>query len=208
MAILLEYLFNGALLGVIYALVAVGFTLFFGVLDVIKFSHGDVLTLGAYSGLAAFVSLQFLGLDLPFVSLIVVLAAAMLVTGIAGIVIGQFFVVPMRGSPAFNILLMTLMIGTAIHECIRLFVPGGANPKAFPALLPRTPVDVAGAYIRLDSLLLLVLGIGAAILLWLVFSVMKKLFGVALIAALVFGGYMLWTNPDLQQRALDLIGIG
>ncbi len=55
---------------------------------------------------------------------------------------------------------------------------------------------------------LLVLGIGAAILLWLVFSVMKKLFGLALIAALVFGGYMLFTNPDLQQRALNLIGIG
>ncbi|GAB5429888.1 MAG: hypothetical protein Devi2KO_33470 [Devosia indica] len=59
-----------------------------------------------------------------------------------------------------------------------------------------------------DMSSLLVLGIGAAILLWLVFSVMKKLFGLALIAALVFGGYMLWTNPDLQQRALDLIGIG
>ncbi|MBB4051568.1 ABC-type bacteriocin/lantibiotic exporter with double-glycine peptidase domain [Devosia subaequoris] len=55
---------------------------------------------------------------------------------------------------------------------------------------------------------LVILGIGAAILLWLIFSVMKKLFGLALIAALVFGGYMLWTNPDLQQRALDLIGIG
>lgn len=59
-----------------------------------------------------------------------------------------------------------------------------------------------------DMSSLLVLGIGAAILLWLVFSVIKKLFGLALIAALVFGGYMLWTNPDLQQRALDLIGIG
>ncbi len=55
---------------------------------------------------------------------------------------------------------------------------------------------------------LVILGIGAAVLLWLIFSVMKKLFGLALIAALVFGGYMLWTNPDLQQRALDLIGIG
>lgn len=59
-----------------------------------------------------------------------------------------------------------------------------------------------------DMSSLLVLGIGAAILLWLVFSVMKKLFGLALVAALAFGGYMLWTNPDLQQRALDLIGIG
>ena len=55
---------------------------------------------------------------------------------------------------------------------------------------------------------LFVLGIGAAILLWLVFSVMKKLFGLALIAALVFGGYMLSTSPDLQQQALNLIGIG
>ncbi|MHA6297699.1 hypothetical protein [Devosia sp. CAU 1758] len=54
---------------------------------------------------------------------------------------------------------------------------------------------------------LFVLGIGAAILLWLVFSVMKKLFGLALIAALVFGGYMLWTNPDLLRGAMDLVGL-
>ena len=46
-----QYLINGAMLGVMYALVAVGFTLFFGVLDIIKFSHGDVLTVGAFTGL-------------------------------------------------------------------------------------------------------------------------------------------------------------
>ena len=59
-----------------------------------------------------------------------------------------------------------------------------------------------------DMSSLLVLGIGAAILLWLVFSVMKKLFGLALIAALAFGGYMVWTNPDLQRRAMELLGLG
>jgi len=57
-----------------------------------------------------------------------------------------------------------------------------------------------------DTVSLLMLGIGAAILLWLVVSVVKKLFGVALIAALVFGAYMIWINPDLLTQALEWIG--
>ena len=55
-----QYVMNGLMLGMMYALVAVGFTLFFGVLDVIKFSHGDVVTVGAFTALAAFVGLQYL----------------------------------------------------------------------------------------------------------------------------------------------------
>ena len=51
--LLAQYIMNGLMLGMMYALVAVGFTLFFGVLDVIKFSHGDVLTVGAFTLLAA-----------------------------------------------------------------------------------------------------------------------------------------------------------
>ena len=62
MDIALQYLINGLMLGVMYALVAVGFTLFFGVLDVIKFSHGDVLTVGAFTALATFLALQAAGL--------------------------------------------------------------------------------------------------------------------------------------------------
>ena len=50
--VLLQQIVNGLALGMMYALVAVGFTLFFGVLDVIKFSHGDVLTVGAFTALA------------------------------------------------------------------------------------------------------------------------------------------------------------
>src|SRR6187455_400218 len=60
--LLAQYVMNGLMLGMMYALVAVGFTLFFGVLDVIKFSHGDVLTVGAFTALAAFIGLQRLGI--------------------------------------------------------------------------------------------------------------------------------------------------
>jgi len=164
MAILFEFFFNGAVLGIMYALVAVGFTLFFGVLDVIKFSHGDVLTLGSFSGLIAFLGLQYVGLDLPVIGLVVVLFAACAVTGIVGMLIGKFFVIPMRESSTFDILLVTLMIGTAIRESIRLFYPNGANPKAFPALLPKTPIEIGGMFFRLDSLILLALGFGVVLL--------------------------------------------
>jgi hypothetical protein len=58
-----------------------------------------------------------------------------------------------------------------------------------------------------DTSTLLALGIGAAILIWLVFSLMKKLFGLAIIAALAFGAYLLWVNPDLLRQALEKAGL-
>ena len=58
MEIALQYLINGLMLGIMYGLVAVGFTLFFGVLDVIKFSHGDVLTVGVFTGFATYLALR------------------------------------------------------------------------------------------------------------------------------------------------------
>jgi hypothetical protein len=58
-----------------------------------------------------------------------------------------------------------------------------------------------------DPSTLIALGIGAAILLWLVFSVMKKLFGLALLAGMAFAAYMVWTNPDLLRQAMDMVGL-
>ena len=53
MSSIAQYLLNGLMQGTIYGLVAIGFTIFFGVMNVIKFSHGDVLTFGAFGGLVA-----------------------------------------------------------------------------------------------------------------------------------------------------------
>src|SRR5689334_8854837 len=67
--LLAQYVMNGLMLGMMYGLVAVGFTLFFGVLDVIKFSHGDVLTVGAFTALATFAGVQALGLHSQWIAL-------------------------------------------------------------------------------------------------------------------------------------------
>jgi len=153
-----QYIMNGLMLGMMYALVAVGFTLFFGVLDVIKFSHGDVLTVGAFTALASFVGMQMLGLQSPWLSLLVILVVSALAMAALGMLIARYLVMPLRSAPPLNTLLITLMLGTVLRESVRLFYPQGANPKPFPALLPRTSIDIGDFNLRLDNVLMLAAG--------------------------------------------------
>src|SRR6478609_7754908 len=85
--LLAQYVMNGLMLGMMYALVAVGFTLFFGVLDVIKFSHGDVLTVGAFTALATYIGLQSFGRHSPWIDLVVMLVVATLAMAFLGMLI-------------------------------------------------------------------------------------------------------------------------
>ena len=156
-----QYIFNGLMLGMIYAMVAVGFTLFFGVLDVIKFSHGDMLMVGAFAGLTASIAMVKIGLDAPALQLLAVVLFAVGLTGLLGAVIAKFLVLPLHKAPPLNTLLATLMLGTVIREAVRLFFPDGSNPKPFPALLPTSSVDLGVMTLRLDNLILLVSGLAA-----------------------------------------------
>lgn len=154
-----QYVLNGLMLGVIYAMVAVGFTLFFGVLDVIKFSHGDVLTLGVFVGLASYLGLQAAGVHSPAILLPLVVLISVAGMAVIGALIAKFFVLPLRSAPAFITLLITLMIGTVIREAIRLFYPSGSNPQSFPHLLPSGSWNFGNFILRIDSLILIVVGI-------------------------------------------------
>ena len=158
-----QYVMNGLMLGMMYALVAVGFTLFFGVLDVIKFSHGDVLTVGAFTALATFVGLTGIGLRSPWLELVVMLVAATGAMALLGMLIARYLVMPLRGAPPLNTLLITLMLGTVLREAVRLFYPQGANPKPFPALLPRGSVNLGDFNLRFDNVIMLAAGIAVIV---------------------------------------------
>src|SRR3974390_253987 len=153
-----QYVMNGLMLGMMYALVAVGFTLFFGVLDVIKFSHGDVLTVGAFAALATFVRLRTLSV-MDGLLLVAMIVAAILTTAILGMIIARALVLPLRSAPALNTLLITLMLGTVLRESVRLFYPQGANPKPFPKLLPQASIDLGTLNLRLDNVVMLLAGV-------------------------------------------------
>jgi branched-chain amino acid transport system permease protein len=165
-----QFVVNGLMLGMMYALVAVGFTLFFGVLDVIKFSHGDVLMVGAFAGFSTYLGLLALGIASPWVQIVAVVLVAAGLMALLGALIGKYLVLPLRGAPALNTLLITLMLGTALRESIRVFFPDGANPKPCPALLPTDAVSFGHFTLRLDSAILLLAGLGVIVLINLVIN--------------------------------------
>ncbi len=158
-----QYVFNGLMLGILYAMVAVGFTLFFGVLDVIKFSHGDVLMVGAFVGLMTYLGLSHLGIASgPFLAVCAMLVA-MLAMGLLGALLARWLVLPLRSAPPINVLLITLMAGTVLRESIRLFYPAGANPKPFPRLLPTDSFALGAFTLRVDNLILLAVGVSSIV---------------------------------------------
>jgi branched-chain amino acid transport system permease protein len=176
--VIAQFVMNGLMLGMMYALVAVGFTLFFGVLDVIKFSHGDVLTVGAFAALATYVGLQTAGLKSSWLDLIVMILVATVAMAFLGILIARYLVMPLRSAPALNTLLITLMLGTVLRESVRLFYPQGANPKPFPALLPKSSIDLGAFNLRLDNALML--GTGALVIVGLQLLLNRTKLGLAI----------------------------
>jgi branched-chain amino acid transport system permease protein len=165
---LAQHLLNGLMQGTIYGIVAMGFTIFFGVMNVIKFSHGDVLALGAFGSLSAVLSAQAIGLPAGL-QLLTAFTAAMLLSGAVGALIARTLIMPLREAPPLNMLLMTMMIGTVLREGIRLFYPGGTNPQRYQELLPRGGFSVGAVFVRYDGLILVLAGIASiAVVQWVI----------------------------------------
>jgi branched-chain amino acid transport system permease protein len=159
-----QFVVNGLMLGMMYALVAVGFTLFFGVLDVIKFSHGDVLTVGAFAGLSTWLGLLTIEVASPWLQIPAVVLVATSLMALLGALIARFLVLPLKAAPPLNTLLATLMLGTVLRESVRIFFPDGANPKPFPALLPTDAYSFGNFTLRIDSAILLLAGLAMIVL--------------------------------------------
>jgi branched-chain amino acid transport system permease protein len=158
-----QYIMNGLMLGMMYALVAVGFTLFFGVLDVINFSHGDVLTVGAFTGLATSIGLTTLGVSSGPLVVVIVFLSAIVCMAALGALIARYLVLPLKAAPPLNTLLLTLMLGIMLHEGVRLFYPQGANPQRFPSLLSTEAYSFGHFTLRVDNALLLLAGLAVII---------------------------------------------
>ena len=204
--ILSQYLVNTLMLGVIYAMVAVGFTLFFGVLDVIKFSHGDVLMLGGFTALATYAGAELLGITSPALQLALMLLAAVAVTAATGALVARFLVLPLKNAPPINTLLVTLMFGLALRESVRLFYPNGSNPKPFPRLLPTNEWTLGTLGLRVDSLLLL--GTGLATIVGVHALITRTKLGLAIRAVAQDSETARVMGIDFQRIVLITFGLG
>lgn len=154
-ALIVQHLLNWLVLGSIYTLVALGFSLLFGVLDVIHFSHGDVSMAGAYVALAVVQVLTVM--VVPFAgpgALVIAILAAMIVIGLLGVLLDWLVIRRFRNAPAMMALVATVALGTVIRELIRSFYPQGSNPKPFPSLTDAA-ISLGGVTVPVFSLIVI-----------------------------------------------------
>jgi len=169
MAELIQQLINALLLGCNYTLVAIGFSLFFGALNVIHFSHGDVCIFGAFSILLLHTlatSLGWAGELHPALYGLGLVLAAVVVTGVAGVVLEQAVIKPFRHQPLLMVLVSTVMLGSIIREAIRLWYPRGNDPQIFVSLLPRDTFNVGEVLLSVDSLIIIAITVLMIVLLF------------------------------------------
>jgi branched-chain amino acid transport system permease protein len=160
METIINQILHGIMLGVMYSLVAVGFTLFFGVLNLIQFSHGEIFMVGAFLGLVIINGLSMvLGIQNPVLLLLAAFTVSSILTGLISILFGRITIRPIMNAPPIIALLTTLAAGISIRYAVMAFYPSGSEPQRFPALLPDWQTEVGGVLLRFDSLFILVAGV-------------------------------------------------
>jgi len=133
MQIWAQQLVNAATIGGMYTLVAVGFTLFFGVLGLINFAHGEVFMLGAFAALVAARFLLSAGLSSDWLLVLAMFVFASLFCGAIGVLTERFAFKPVRRSPMLVMLITSLGVSFLLREGVKEFFPDGANPLSFPS---------------------------------------------------------------------------
>ncbi|MDR2542617.1 MAG: branched-chain amino acid ABC transporter permease [Treponema sp.] len=125
--IVLQQLINGLSLGSIYALIALGYTMVYGIVKLINFAHGDILMVGAYTG---FFVLSAIGAG-PM-GMLLAFGVSMIVCACFGLTIERFAYRPLRTSPRLNSLITAIAVSLILQNGARVLPFIGPNPRPFP----------------------------------------------------------------------------
>ncbi len=147
MDIFVQQLINGLVLGAIYALVALGYTMVYGILGLINFAHGEVVMIGAMVALSVIQVLVASGIALPGPVIAALgLLAAMPVCMVLGFAIERVAYRPLRNAPRLAALITAIGVSILLQNVAMII--WGRQYHSFPALLPSTPHQLAGATIN------------------------------------------------------------
>lgn len=157
----LQLLTSALLVSSLYTLVAVGFTMYVGVINLANFSHGDTCVLGTFLLMPLFMFAAKIGWIAPAtaVGILLMIIIVILLTGIWGAGIYKILVKPLLVAPRLILLLASVAAGQVIREAIRVIYPNGSNPQVFPKLLPKGVINFSGITIGYDSLTIIFISI-------------------------------------------------
>jgi len=142
---LLQQIINGLTLGGVYALIALGYTMVYGILELINFAHGEVYMIGAYSGIIVFGFLTSIGLSsasLPL-SLGLTFVISVLICGAYGFTMERVAYRPLRAAPRLSPLISAIGVSIFLQNYVML--TQGATDKVFPGVFAAKGLEFLGA---------------------------------------------------------------
>ena len=142
---ILQYLINGISIGSVYAIIALGYTMVYGIAKMLNFAHGDVIMIGAY---ISFCVTSYMGLP-AWVSVI----AAVVVCTVLGITIEGLAYKPLRGTPSLAVLITAIGVSYFLQNAAQLI--WSSSPKNFTSVVTIKPISLAGGKIVITGEVLL-----------------------------------------------------
>ena len=177
MEIFLQQIINGLVLGSMYALIALGYTMVYGVLNLINFAHGEVLMIGAMAGLTILKMVNNMAPGLPgIVKLLIAIVGAIPVCVLVNILIERVAYRRLRNAPRLAPLITAIGVSILLQTIAMMIL--GRNPLPFPQVMPSVSLNLMGALITPTQVMLLVLA--AVCMLALVLLVEKTKMGRAM----------------------------
>ena len=131
---IIQYLINGISIGSVYAIIALGYTMVYGIAKMLNFAHGDVIMVGAY---ISFCVTNYLGLPV-----VVSILAAMAVCTLLGVLIEGLAYKPLRGTPSLAVLITAIGVSYFLQNAAQLI--WSSSPKNFTSIVTFQPLRLAG----------------------------------------------------------------
>lgn len=128
-SVFLQQIVNGFSLGSIYALIALGYTMVYGIVKLINFAHGDIMMMGAYAGYFVLVAMG----PTP-IGFCVAMFVAMTFCAVLGISIERLAYRPLRNAPRLNSLITAIAVELILQNLMRVLLFVGPNPRQFPTV--------------------------------------------------------------------------
>ena len=161
-----QQLTNGLAVGGIYALIALGYTMVYGVLKLINFAHGDLFTIGAYLGLTLLTATGLTDKIGPLVGSLVLAVMVMGLVGVIGIILERTAYRPLRESPRLSAVVSALGASIFFQNTVMLIY--GARFRVYPQdILPKVVVNLFGMPVPLMRIIILLSSVVMMILLYL-----------------------------------------
>jgi len=155
---LTQQILNGLIVGSMYALIALGYTMVYGILQIINFAHGEVMMIGAMVTISAINMLIGAGVNLPGpVLLFAGLLIAAPVTMLLGFLIERIAYRPLRNAPRLAPLITAIGISILLQQVAVLIWK--SNPRSFPDVVPQQPIEILGAHITSVQIAIIVLAL-------------------------------------------------